>query len=198
MKMIPSIPRSSQERGRQETFPLIPAGSSMIPRIFLALAATCTGASVSAQTCQPNIRASTPASRFVVDANHGTVLDKKTGLMWKRCVEGLSGSDCSPDMYSRYSWGEAMQQADQSDFAGYNDWRLPNHKELRSLVEIQCYDPAINAGVFPNTPSDAHWSGSPSAFNSYFAWHVYFGYGNSNGSSRNGDYLAVRLVRGGQ
>jgi hypothetical protein len=168
----------------------------MIHRIILALVASCAGGSVLAQTCQPNVRASTPASRFVVDAKKGTVLDKKTGLMWKRCVEGQGGSDCSTGNTAYYPWEEAMQQADGSASAGYKDWRIPNHKELRSLVEVQCYGPAINAGVFPNTPSDSHWSGSPSGYDA--AWTVDFEEGDSDSYHFRDYNNAVRLVRGGQ
>ena len=171
----------------------------MTPRnvLFLALSVVCASPAVQAQTCQPNIRETTPASRFVVDAAKGTVLDTSTGLMWKRCVEGQSGAECSNGSYSAHDWAGALTLAANSTHAGYNDWRLPNYKEIESIVEEKCYNPAINATVFPDTPSDWHWSGSPNAGNSGHAWFVSFGYGSSYFSYRYDDY-AVRLVRGGQ
>ena len=171
----------------------------MTPRIVLSLALSATFASASAwaQTCQPNIRETTPASQFVVDAAKGTVLDKKTGLMWKRCVEGQSGTNCGNGSYSAHDWAGALMQAESSAYSGYNDWRLPNPKEFESIVEEKCYSPAINTAVFPNAPSDWHWSGSPYAYYSDGAWNVNFYNGYSYGYLR--DYAgAVRLVRGGQ
>ncbi len=151
-------------------------------------------------TCKPtSIPASTPDSQLI-DNNDGTVTDSKTGLMWKKCLEGpLDAGDCS-GTDTTFTWQQALQQpgvVNTSGFAGYTDWRLPNIKELRSIVEEQCSSPAINATFFPNTPSSSVWSGSPFAFNSAYAWSVNFAGGNSRAYDR-GDSYAVRLVRGGQ
>ena len=147
-------------------------------------------------SCNPNIRAATPASRFVVDADKGTVLDKKGGLMWKRCVEGRSGAGCADGSHASYDWQGALSLAAASAHAGFGDWRLPNVKELRSIVEEKCHDPSVNLSVFPNTPPDWHWSSSPVASYPGFAWLVGFGFGDSYGDSL-GNSGAVRLVRGG-
>jgi len=140
----------------------------MPPRIVLSLAlssATFVSASALAQTCQPKIRETTPTAQFVIDVQQGTVLDKKTGLMWKRCVEGQSGTDCATGNVAYYHWGGALRQAANSRHANHQDWRLPNAKELKSIVEEICYRPAINETAFPNAPSKLHWSGSPYAGN---------------------------------
>ncbi len=148
--------------------------------------------------CNTNMPASTPDDQLI-DNGNGTVTDLKTGLMWKQCLEGLSG-DCTGTA-TTFTWRDALQQPgvvnDASGFADYTDWRLPNIKELRSIVEEQCSGPAINATRFPNTPSSNVWSGSPYAVNSAYAWYVYFDYGYSLINSRDNSY-AVRLVRGGQ
>ncbi len=154
-------------------------------------------------TCNSNIPPSTPDSQLI-DNGDGTVTDNKTGLMWKKCVEGLSGTDCATGSSSSFTWQQALQQPGivnssnmGSGFADYTDWRLPDIRELRSIVEEQCSNPAINATRFPNTPSLYVWSGSPYADYSDFAWYVYFNAGDSYAVSRFNDY-AVRLVRGGQ
>lgn len=136
--------------------------------------------SAAAQTCNSNIVESTPTSRFTIN-NDGTVLDNKTGLMWKQCLEGKSGSDCATGINpaSYYNWQTALQVPEAlnagAGFAGYNDWRLPNIKELRSIVEAKCFDPAINLTVFPNNLTDfSVWTSTPSAYSITAAWKVRF------------------------
>ena len=165
-------------------------------RTTLVLAGALAAPAVPAQTCNPAIRPSAPDSRYVINAAQGTVLDKQTGLTWKRCVEGQSGALCGAGSEAYLNWGAALRQAEASTFAGYKDWRLPNSKELESLVEVACYDPAINATVFPNDPTYWVWASSPYAHYANGAWLVNFGTGDSYGT-RNDDG-AVRLVRGGQ
>lgn len=151
-----------------------------------------------AQTCQTaSIPATTPTNRFTVN-NNGTVSDTKTGLMWKKCSEGQSGTDCSGGSAATYTWQLALQQAQTVNngggFAGYSDWRVPNVKELLTIVEEQCVQPSINLTVFPNTPSNVFWSSSPDANYSSFAWFVYFGSGSSDNYGKGYDSY-VRLVR---
>jgi len=157
------------------------------------------------QVCKPAIPASTPTSQFI-DHGDGTVTDARTNLMWNRCAYGQTwdGSTCTGS-YMNTTWHGALQEPAivnrGSGYAGYTDWRLPNINELRSLVEEQCYSPAINLNVFPNTPGTIFWSSSPNAYNSQIAWGVHFFSGSIDSGGRSNDYLggyAVRLVRGGK
>jgi len=150
-------------------------------------------APLAAQTCNSKMPESTPASRFTVHGD-GTVSDQQTGLMWKQCAEGQSGAGCTGTA-ATYTWQAALDLAAASGFAGYTDWRLPNIKELSSIVERKCYDPAINLGIFPNTPSGWFWSSSAHAYYSSYALIVYFSYGYDDISNRNNNN-SVRLVRG--
>ncbi len=152
-----------------------------------------------AQICQTaSIPATTPTNRFTINKN-GTVSDTKTGLMWKTCSEGQSGTDCSGGSAATYTWQLALQQAQTINngggFAGYSDWRVPNVKELLSIVEEQCIEPSINLTVFPNTPYlNVFWSSSPSADFSGNAWYVgFYGGGSDYGFKDYGNF--VRLVR---
>ena len=155
---------------------------------------------LAAQTCKPDsIPASTPDAQLV-DNGDGTIADTKTGLVWKKCPEGLSGAHCDSGSALTFTWQEALEQpgvVNSSGFAGYTDWRLPNNKELTSIVEEQCYDPAINVNRFPGTSSSYFWSGSPYAASSGNAWGVGFYNGYSNDVDRSNSFR-VRLVRGGQ
>ncbi len=96
----------------------------------------------SAQTCKTDsITATTPDSRFEILAGGSEVKDKRTGLIWQRCSlrQTWDGSTCTGTAKS-YNWQQALSQAQ----ALGNGYRLPNIKELQSIVEQQCYNPAIN------------------------------------------------------
>ncbi|MCI5114898.1 MAG: DUF1566 domain-containing protein [Candidatus Electrothrix sp. AW1] len=153
------------------------------------------------QNCKPDsIPASTPDSQLL-DNGDGTVTDSKTNLIWKKCLEGVEGDNCETGSASTFTWQEALQQPEvinnAGGFAGYTGWRLPNIRELVSIVEEQCNYPAINMNRFSNTPSSDVWSGSPSAYGSDYAWYVAFNDGYYSIKFRNNG-SAVRLVRGGQ
>lgn len=148
-----------------------------------------------AQTCGANIPVSTPDSRFK-DNGNGTLTDKKTGLTWKQCLEGQVFPGCTGIVYG-YDWQGALEQADSSVFAGYDNWRVPNVNELESLVEASCLSPAINLTQFPNTWAGEHWSSSPSADSGgESTWTVNFDAGYS-GMTYRYSLAALRLVRGG-
>lgn len=111
--------------------------------------------SVSAE-CSNAIAPTTPGDDFIVH-DDGTVTHKRTGLMWIRCVAGqIWDNETCTGAPEGYIWQEALQAADTHDFAGYNDWRLPNKNELASLVERQCYNPALNTAIFPLVPVDEY------------------------------------------
>ena len=99
-------------------------------------------------------------ARSYVDNNNGTISDLSTGLMWKKCVEDLSGSDCGDDSKSAKSRTQAAQIAicEADNTASYTDWRLPNINELASLVDYSTSSPAINQIYFPRTPNGWFWT----------------------------------------
>jgi len=145
-----------------------------------------------------------------IDHGDGTVTDTKTGLMWKRCSEGLSGMNCEDGKAKEYTWDDAAERFKNVEYAGYSDWRLPTIDELKTLVYCskgkdkdgrRCNEgserPAINQQAFPNAEENWYWSGSPSADSLAYAWYVNFGLGYSGAVSRS-NYRAVRLVRDGQ
>jgi len=150
-----------------------------------------------AQFCvtESQIPTSMPTSRFV-DHGDDTVTDTQTGLMWAKCQTGLSGATCSTGVFLSFNWDDALQNAEASTLAGYSDWRLPNVKELSSIVELRCGNPAINLAVFPNTQITAFWSSSPSAVDPYYnAWVVYSLAGDSQGGRGRWELGSIRLVR---
>lgn len=144
-----------------------------------------------------SITPSTPDT--IYEDNHdGTVTDASTGLMWMQCSLGQSGEDCSQSTATTHNWQEALAQAINTNYAGHSDWRLPNIRELLSLVEVSCYLPSINITFFPNRlGSRPYWSSSILASDANKAWSVNFGSGNASSNYRD-DNRYVRLVRGGK
>jgi hypothetical protein len=151
------------------------------------------------QTCRASIVPTAPTDRFTVNGD-GTVSDADTGLMWKQCPEGLSGASCDTPIggglidYAAlaHTWQEALAQvgsvnasADAAVNPGnHGDWRLPNVKELATIVERACHNPALNLAVFPGDYKDRtvdtqdgrtdirFWSSSPSITQGNKAWAV--------------------------
>lgn len=172
--------------------------SAIVITLFIsAMLVPVSSEAIQTQTCHSYWpKASTPISRFT-NNNDGTVSDSITGLTWKRCSEGLSGALCESGTPATYTWQEALKTGAGSTFAGKNDWRLPNIKELATIVERQCTMPAINEIIFPATPTMSFWSSTPYDANPAFAWNIYFPYGISDGNNKEYKFF-VRLVRGGQ
>jgi hypothetical protein len=171
------------------------------PPLSLILLCLISFNSTAQQTCKTDsIVQTAPDSRFTNNGD-GTVTDMQTGLMWARCRQGLQGALCtapSSVATNTFTWAAALAlDSATSDTANRTDWRLPNIKELQSLVERSCSNPAINDSVFPNAGNTVFWSASPLAVITDFAWGVSFFNGSVSGIVRD-DGRSVRLVRGGQ
>ena len=63
----------------------------------------------------------------------GTVTDTATGLMWLQADSGSFGAGDRAD--GTLTWEQALAWAENLTYAGHSDWRLPNAKELQSLVD---------------------------------------------------------------
>lgn len=152
---------------------------------------------VLAQNCDPALPASTPSTRFK-PGEAGIVADRQTGLSWMRCALGQdwNGADCTGTP-AKYPWAGALDAVDkfnrQGGYGGHADWRLPTLKELESIVEHQCYDPACNLEIFPATPITGFWTTSPHASHNH-AMLIHFKYGKEYMGNKNQDW-ALRLVR---
>lgn len=149
--------------------------------------------------CNPNIVKTKPDSIYIVSGN-GTVTDRQTGLIWQQCSLGLSGANCETGSATMLNWQQALEVASAANSgagtSGFSDWRLPNYKELFSLVETACDSPAINSTVFPQTLNDWYWTSSPLADVGDHALAINFLGGEPTVFKYYTGY--VRLVRGGQ
>ena len=135
------------------------------------------------------------------DNGDGTVSDNKTGLMWKKCGErqhwNATNNQCEgsprieypfvfPFEVETFTWEGALKQAvavnsgTSGENLGKHDWRVPNIKELSSIVEEKCWFPAVNSAIFPLTRVyGVYWSSSQAV------------------SVRNGGGLYVNFATGG-
>lgn len=139
-------------------------------------------------------------SRFV--GNGAEVLDTDTGLTWSRCGFGKTWNEGSCVGTERLLTHEqALAQAP----AG---WRLPNVKELASIVDRGCALPALDHSTFPGTASAPYWSSTPwkifphtghingpGVTNTSNAMAVDFYHGNTYFHNRSTRLLPVRWVR---
>jgi uncharacterized protein DUF1566 len=152
------------------------------------------------------------ATLSYTDNGDGTITDDNTGLQWEK----QSDDDSIHDKDNTYIWDEAfafVTDLNTANFAGHNDWRLPNYKELTSILNLENFDPvhpvpavslAFNTNCVPNatvldgrcTAVSDYWSSTTFVLSPSLAWFGNFAGGNvvSGGKDLN---LSVRAVRGG-
>jgi hypothetical protein len=95
-----------------------------------------------------------PSPRFA-DHGNGTVTDNLTGLMWTKNAN-LPNVNMTWQQALNYVAG--MNAGTYPNF-GYTDWRLPNRKELFSLIDHSRYNPALPADhPFTNVQTSGHFS----------------------------------------
>ena len=140
------------------------------------------------------------------DNGDGTISDAQTGLMWMQCSYGQTydGGDTNGDGFicegnpNFGTWQQAFSWAEDSNTDvdyGYSDWRLPNAKELGSIVDFGSAIPAINQSIFPNTPSGPYWSSTPSRANDLQSLFIGFQAGDYGPVDRIDSSIYLRLVR---
>lgn len=115
------------------------------------------------------------ADNDFTDNGDGTITDEATGLMWMQDDAGLA-----------LEWDEALAYAEDYEYAGYDDWRLPDVKELQSIVDYSGSYPAIDQSYFTTTELEENefyyfWSNTSAYFSTElpgygYAWYVAFGY----------------------
>lgn len=118
-------------------------------------------------------------------------LDSVSGLMW------ITNPRTDAAMGGFFTWTAAVAACEAKDYAGYSDWRLPNVRELMSIVDYsKDPGPAINTAAFPGTRNSMYWSATTYMQNATLAWRVTFLDGGVNVDLKTlGSY--VRCVRGG-
>jgi Protein of unknown function (DUF1566) len=156
-----------------------------------------------------DIRAGAPLG--YMDNADGTVTDLNTGLMWEK----KSDDGSIHDKDTVYTWDNAfivhVAGLNGANFAGYEDWRVPNYRELVSILDLEMNTPAVGV-AFNNecvggcdvstcsctiTGSNIYyWSSTSLASSPAFAWAVNFTTGDPTGRTKTLTHH-VRAVRGG-
>ena len=67
------------------------------------------------------------------DNGDGTITDRATGLTWTKLDSGHLKAGEKKD--GKLNWEQALRWAEDLEHAGHSDWRLPNIKELQSIVD---------------------------------------------------------------
>jgi len=107
-----------------------------------------------------------------VDNRDGTVTDRATGLTWTRADSGKA-----------MNWKAALAYAEGLTLAGHDDWRLPNVKELQSIVDYSRAPDARKASargpaldpIFKLTETESWFWTSTTHLENRFAYYVCFG-----------------------
>ncbi|MCA9961114.1 MAG: DUF1566 domain-containing protein, partial [Anaerolineales bacterium] len=127
-----------------------------------------------------------------VDNGDGTISDAVTGLTWMQADSG-----------GGLNWDEAIAYCESSTLAGYDDWRLPNAKELQYLVDYgrspdttnsAAIDPLFSATSITNEAGQldyaAYWSSTTHVNMTNGSNAAYVSFGRALGYM-NGSWLDV-------
>lgn len=128
------------------------------------------------------VRGATMNISTYYDNGNGTISDITTKLMWQQGDVQNS---------SPRSWEEALNYCENLSLASYSDWRLPNIRELESIVDLSRLGPAIDP-LFDNGHR-TYCSSSSLSPPHYTSWVVDTGFGTVTATSGGN----VRCVRGG-
>ncbi len=101
---------------------------------------------------------------FIVNED-GTVTDQNSGLIWQHRDDGIARD-----------WRDSLAYCEGLELAGQADWRLPNIKELQSIVDYSRNNPAIDPSVFTLSDSEGwFWSSTTHGDTTLSAAYICFG-----------------------
>ena len=127
---------------------------------------------------------------------NGTITDQSTGLVWEKKT--------AANQFDAYLWDEAFEYVaglNAVRFGGYDDWRLPNIRELASLIDYGTFNPAVasefdDCGHGSCTVAGSYWSSTTAESAPILAWRVNF-YDGAHLVGGKTFTIRVRAVRGG-
>lgn len=156
------------------------------------------GSAQAAQVCYSSIENTNGRHLTAMHVrSDGTAQDSHTRLVWSLCLLGQTWQPttrtCS-GMPVQLSWSDALLQSSQATVASHRNWRLPNVKEVQTIINRSCVDPALTLEVFPNSNSENIWTSTTVVNQPQSAFAVAMYSGKNNIKTKNTP-LYVRLVR---
>ncbi len=132
-------------------------------------------------------------SRFNNNWN-GTISDTITGLIWQQVAStteqtackiydtnSFTDTDCNDwNVWDDCNWCAAKSYCAGLNLWWYTDWRLPNLKELQSIVDLSKYNSSIDTTYFTAYNYGYYWSSTTGAMYTSYAWYVNFYFGTTN------------------
>jgi hypothetical protein len=147
-------------------------------------------------------------ARSDVDNGDGTITDHLTGLMWEKLSDDGSIHDKDTAYLNHVGAFTKIDALNLAVFAGHNDWRLPNRRELDSLIDLGRFNPAVAPAYHQGcvasctvltcscTRNDIYWSSSTTHVGTTNVWVVNFIDGDIYEQGRaTGNTYRVRAVR---
>jgi hypothetical protein len=135
--------------------------------------------------------------RFFLHNNNAAVTDMSTSLIWLRGAGTPTVGECTGGYMN---WQEALDYVaclNANSYLGCSDWRLPNRKELYSLIDHSKYNPALPSNTpFGDVQLSKYWTSTTYAFDTSRAWMVNIQYGDMSPWDKTANAY-VWPVRGG-
>jgi hypothetical protein len=134
--------------------------------------------------------------RFV-DNGDGTVTDTCTGLVWQQATADINDDGLADLVHDGLTWEGALEYCENLVLGGQEDWRLPNIRELQSIVDYGRWGPSVDPSfnlAWDTTWASCYWSSTTLVQNPVAAFGVSWYHGFVHyGTKNNRRYvLAVR------
>lgn len=170
------------------------------PTFYILLSVSLLTSVASAQQhCNDYLDKTTDSKLFTFKDGGQLIFDQRTGLTWQRCLVGQTfNNNKTPTVFTDdscdgqaepYTRIHALQYVNKQ-----KDYRLPNIKELASITELQCTNPAINQSVFANQPNNWVWSSTPILFEGKQAI-MSINFTTGNGGVNGAENSLIRLIK---
>ena len=140
-----------------------------------------------------------PSSSFgqFIEDGH-LVTDLRNNVSWLRCSVGqnwnLEDKTCEGTIV-KLNHEEIVYAVEQASQQLGGTWRLPNLKELYSIICETCEPPKINPKYFPKISKEAYWTQTQNFFNKKMFWSVNFFTGHKYSRFFSYQKLPVLLVQ---
>lgn len=124
-------------------------------------------------------------AQVIRDDQNNVIFDTASKLMWQ---------DDNRAIFNYYTWENAINFCENLNFAGHEDWRLPNINEFYTVVDFTKSNPVIN-NRFKNIKSLKYWSNTSYKYDLSQAWFIDFTNGSSSYQSKILTTTLTRCVR---